>query len=73
MKVTLSLDDKLVREVRKIAAHRDTTLTGLIRDYLQKLAAESAGSARKRREVKALEQSFRQLQVKVGQANLATG
>ena len=51
MNVTLSLDDKLVKEVRKIAVERDTTLTSLIREYLEKLAAESAVSGRKRREV----------------------
>jgi len=66
MNVTLSLDDRLVREVRKIAVDRDTTLTGLVRDYLEKLAAENAASGRKRRERQALERSFVQLQVKVG-------
>jgi hypothetical protein len=34
MNVTLSLDDRLVKEVRKIAVEQDTTLTGLVRDYL---------------------------------------
>jgi hypothetical protein len=33
MNITLSLDDKLVKDVRKIAVERDTTLTGLVRDY----------------------------------------
>lgn len=61
MKITLSLDDKLVKEVRKIALHRDTTVTGLIRDCLEKLAAENVASERE-----ALERSFRQLQVRVG-------
>jgi predicted DNA-binding ribbon-helix-helix protein len=31
MNVTLSLEDRLVKEVRKIAVEKDTTLTGLIR------------------------------------------
>jgi hypothetical protein len=66
MNVTLSLDDGLVREVRKIAVDRDTTLTGLVRDYLEKLAAENAASGRKRREREVLERSFQRLQVKVG-------
>lgn len=60
MNVTLSLDDKLVKEARKIAVDRDTTLTGLIREYLQELAAENAVSGRKRREIEALERSFKQ-------------
>ena len=29
--MTVPLDDKLVKEVRKIAEERDTTLTGLVR------------------------------------------
>jgi len=66
MNVTLSLDDRLVKEVRKIAVDRDTTLTGLVRDYLERLAAENAASGRRRRERETLERSFARLQVKVG-------
>ena len=66
MNITLSLEDKLVKELRKIALDRDTTLTGLVRDYLEKLAAESAASGRKRRELEALERSFKQVQFKIG-------
>lgn len=66
MNVTLSLDDKLVKEVRKVAVERDTTLTGLVRDYLQQLAAENAVSGRRRREREALKQSFRQFQFNLG-------
>jgi Family of unknown function (DUF6364) len=66
MNITLSLDDKLVKEVRKIAVERDTTLTGLVRDYLEKLAAEHAVSGRRRRERDVLERSFDQFRFKVG-------
>ncbi len=66
MNVTLSLDDKLVKQVRKIAVERDTTLTGLIREYLKQIVEEDATSGRKRRELEALERSFREFQVKVG-------
>lgn len=66
MNVTLSLDDQLVKEVRKIAIERDSTLTGLIREYLEKLVGESSASGRRRREREALERSFRQLQVRIG-------
>ena len=66
MNVTLSIDDDLVKEVRKIAVERDTTLTGLVRAYLQELATEHAKSGRKRRELEALEQSFKDLQISVG-------
>jgi hypothetical protein len=61
-----SLDDDLVKDVRKIAAAKDTTLTCLVRDYFQKLAAEDAVSGRKRREREALERTFEQFQVNVG-------
>jgi hypothetical protein len=66
MNITLSLDDKLVKDLRKIAIDRDTTLTGLVRAYLEKLAAENAASGRKRREREALEHSFKQFQFRIG-------
>lgn len=66
MNITLSLDDKLVKEVRKIAVERDTTLTGLVRAHLQELAAMNAKSGRKRRDLEALERSFREVQINYG-------
>jgi len=66
MNVTLSLDHELVKKVRKLAVERDTTLTGLIREHLEKLAAEDAAMGRKRRERQALENSFQQFHFKVG-------
>jgi hypothetical protein len=69
MNITLSVDEKLVKEVRKIAIERDTTLNGLVRDYLEKLAAENAASGRRRREREALDRSFAQLQIKIGKRN----
>ena len=64
--LTLSLDDKLIKKVRKIAVERDTTLTGLVRDYLERLAAEDAASGRRRREREVLERSFKSFRFKVG-------
>jgi hypothetical protein len=66
MNVTLTLDEELVKKVRKIAVERDTTLTGMIRDYLETVAADDAGSGRKRREREKLERSFERFQFKVG-------
>ena len=66
VKVTLTLDDDLVKKVRKIAAERETTLTGMVRDYLEKTAAVEAASGRKRRERAALERSFETVQVHIG-------
>ncbi len=66
MNITLSLEDQLVKRVRKIAVERDTTLTGMVRDYLEKVAAEDTASGRKRREREALERSFERFRFKVG-------
>ena len=66
MRITFKVDDELIKKVRKIAVERDTTLTGLVRDYLENLAVEDAASGRKRREREALERSFERLRFKVG-------
>jgi hypothetical protein len=66
MNVTLTIDDELVKEVRKIAVEQDTTLTGLIRSHLEELAAEHAKSGRKRRDRETLERSFSQVQYRLG-------
>jgi hypothetical protein len=66
MNITLFIDDDLVKEARKIAIERDTTLTGIVRAYLQELVAEHAKSGRKRHELDVLEQSFERLQFNVG-------
>jgi len=46
MNVTLSLDDDLVKRVRKIAVEHDTTLTGMIRDYLEQVATKDGNAKR---------------------------
>ena len=35
--ITMSIDDKLLKAARKIAVEKDTSLTGLIRGYLEEL------------------------------------
>ena len=66
MNITLSLNDDLVKKVRKIAVERDTTLTGMVREYLEALAAEDASSGRRRREREALERSFDRFGFRMG-------
>jgi hypothetical protein len=61
MNVTLTLDDKLVKEVRKIAAERETTLTGLVRTYLQDLAAKRMDSDKVRRDQERFLETFDRL------------
>ena len=36
--ITLAIDEQVLKRVRRIAAERDTTVNGLVRDYLTKLA-----------------------------------
>ena len=63
MNITLTLDDNLVKRVRKIASDRETTLTGMVRDYLEQLAGEHA---RQKHNLKQLERSFERYQTDIG-------
>ncbi|MFW5711642.1 MAG: DUF6364 family protein [bacterium] len=36
--ITMTLDDELIKRVKKIAVEQDTTLTGMIRGYLMDIA-----------------------------------
>jgi hypothetical protein len=66
MNVTLSIDDELVKTVRKIAVDHETTLAAMIREYLERVAAEDSIYGRKRSELDALERSFEVCQFRVG-------
>jgi len=66
MNITFSIDEDLVKAARKTAIERGTTLAGLVRAYLQELAAEHAKSGRKRRELEVLKESFKQFQFSLG-------
>jgi hypothetical protein len=57
MKVTLTVDDNVVRQVRRIAAERRTTLTGMVRAYLEKTVAERT----------TLEHSFKTVKLRIGE------
>lgn len=63
MNVTLTLDDDLVKKVRKIAVDRETTLTGMVREYLKQVTEEEEA---KRRQLEALRESFRKHQWNFG-------
>jgi hypothetical protein len=66
MKVTLSLDGKLLEDAQRIAVERGTTLAELVRRYLEDLVSRHAAAERKRRDLEALERSFSQFQFRVG-------
>ena len=36
--ITMTLDDETIKKVKKIAIEKNTTLTGLVRDYLTGIA-----------------------------------
>ncbi len=42
MNITLSIDEGVVKKVRKIAVDQDTTLTALVRDYLVTVAKKGS-------------------------------
>ena len=42
MNITLSIDEEIVKKVRKIAIDKDTTLTAMVRDYLTSVASSDA-------------------------------
>lgn len=49
--ITLSVPEETLREVRKLAAERETTVNALVREYLEHLAAHKARRALLRREI----------------------
>ena len=49
--VTLALDEAMLREARRIAAERSTSLNAIIRDYLRQLTERESGAAKARRRI----------------------
>jgi hypothetical protein len=56
--VRLTLDDALVRRVRKLAAKRGQTLAGMVQDYLEQAVAQGSAIGGRRRQREKLERSF---------------
>ena len=44
LSIDLSIDDEVVKKVRKIAIDKNTTLTALVRDYLTSVAGSDAAA-----------------------------
>lgn len=40
--ITLSVDEEIIKKVRKIAIEKNTTLTAMVRDYLSSVAIRDA-------------------------------
>ena len=49
--LTIALDEKILREVRRVAAERSTTLNALIRDFLERLARRESHARKARRRI----------------------
>jgi hypothetical protein len=49
--VTLAIDESLLREARRIAADRSTTLNAMIREFLQELAERESKAVRARERI----------------------
>ena len=67
MKITLDIDEEVVKEVRKIAIDKGTTLTAMVRDYLTWVA--NGDAAERERRVLLLEDSFKRLSRDMGPRN----
>ena len=62
--ITLNVDDKIVRKVRKIAIDKNTTLTQMVRDFLESVAERD--ESRKKQAIQKLETSFLALSRNMG-------
>jgi hypothetical protein len=62
--ITLSVDAEVIKKVRKIAIDKNTTLTALVRDYLNALAETENHS--KARRIQDLKSSFKALSRDMG-------
>lgn len=49
--VTVTLDDTLYEQTRVVAAQRKTTITGLVREYLQSLSDQETRQEKARAEI----------------------
>jgi len=49
--VTLAIDESLLREARRIAADRSTTLNAMIREFLEELAERESKATRARERI----------------------
>ena len=64
--VTIALDDSLLREARRIAADRSTSLNAMIREFLEELSERESRAVKARRRIVEL---CRESQARVGPRN----
>jgi len=66
MKITISLDAKLVKDIGKVAADRGTTISGLIQDYLTRVVSSEKTPETRQRELDTLKRSFKKFHRRLG-------
>ena len=49
--ITLSVEESVLKEVRRIAVEQDTTVNGLVRRYLHEIAGQEKRRAKARRDL----------------------
>ena len=62
--ITLSVDEEIIKKARKIAVDKNTTLTAMIRKFLQSVADSDA--TEKKQAIKKLQKSFQELSRDMG-------
>ena len=62
--ITLSVDDEIIKKVRKIAIDKNTTLTAMVRDFLTSVA--NRNEHEKREAVRGLGHTFERLSRDMG-------
>ena len=63
--ITLSVDDEIIKKVRKIAIDKNTTLTAMVRDFL--ISVTKRDAQKKDEAIKKLQKSFETLSRDMGQ------
>ena len=63
--ITLSVDNEIIKKVRKIAIDKNTTLTAMVRDYLTSVATRD--TQEKNEAIKKLRKSFKTKSRDMGQ------
>jgi len=69
--ITLSVDETMIKKVRKIAIEKNTSLTAMVREYLEQMAARDG--AEKQRRLESLRKSLALLSRDMGGTLLAQG
>jgi hypothetical protein len=63
--ITLSVNEETIKKVRRVAVEKDTTLTAMVRDFLNRVAQQN--DLEKKTAVRKLRTSFKNLSRDMGQ------